>query len=152
MLEHSGGVAMGRGGQRRGPARREGPHVHLAVGGVLPAQVAGRHRERGTLVEDAAQVVQLTPEVRQGLLVGRVRPEQRSDALAGLRPPGVDHEERDEFDGSRRAHAHRAVRVADGLLAQEGDLLHRGVTSDPAATCRPPEVRAPSAVCQPSRW
>jgi hypothetical protein len=68
----------------------------------------------------AAQVVQLPAQVREGLLVGRVRPERRGDPLARLGRAAVDDEECDQRDGARRPHAERTVRGADHLARPAG--------------------------------
>ena len=96
-------IADGRRRQRRLALDAENAQVDAARLGVAPAQIHRRHDQRRLVAQHLAQLMQLAAQVRQGLRVCRVRPEQAGDPLPQLGCPGVRGQERDQGDGPRRA-------------------------------------------------
>jgi hypothetical protein len=106
--------------QRRPSLTVEDAQVDIARARVAPAQIPLRHHQRRLVAQDLAQVVQLTAQVRQGLGIGGVGPEQAGDPLPGLRGSGVQGQERDQGDRARRPDLDASGPVVDEcLLPQE---------------------------------
>ena len=73
--------------RRRAVARANSRTSTRQCRGVTPAQIPRRHHQRPLVPEDAAQLVQLAPQVGQRLRAGGVRPEQRRRCAAGSAAP-----------------------------------------------------------------
>ena len=129
MGQDSLAVPGGRCRQGRFPLDGEGAQVHVAGGGVAPAQVPGGHHERGFIAQYMAQVVQFAAQIGQRLRVRRIWPERPGDQLPGLGDPGVGDQVRDEGSRARRTRLNGGPVVGDYLLPQEGHAQHLDAAS-----------------------
>ena len=119
------GVVAGRGGgPGRLPLGGEHPQVDPAGAGVPPAQVPRRDHQRRLAAQHLAQVMQLAAEVREGLGLGGLGPEQARDELPGLRAARMGGQVRDEGYGAGRPGRRAGAVVGDDLLPQEGHVQH----------------------------
>src|ERR1051326_3841719 len=78
-----------------------------------------------------ARVMQLAPEVSEGLGLGGLGPEQARDELPGLRAARMGGQVRDEGYGAGRPGRRAGAVVGDDLLPQEGHVQHFDTASWP---------------------
>lgn len=103
VRDHRAGVVAGRGVLRHPRVAVEEAEVDVHLGDVLPREAVGVGAHHRRVVERVAQVVQLATEVREGLGVGGVGPEEGGQARPRCDRAGVRHEVGDQRDPARRA-------------------------------------------------
>jgi hypothetical protein len=89
MLEHRVLVAGRERLQRQLSLPTEYAHVDAARWPLSPHQCGGFDDERRVLTEQHAEIVQLPPQVRARLLLGRIGPENGCQTLPRLGRVGV---------------------------------------------------------------
>ena len=89
MLKHRVLVAGRQRLQCQLPLTEEHAHVHAARWPLSPHQCGLLNDERRVVPEQHAQMMQLPSQIRARLLLGRIGPEDASQALARLRYVGV---------------------------------------------------------------
>jgi hypothetical protein len=97
----------------------ENAHVNAARRRLSPHQCGRLNNERRVVTEERPQMMQLSPQVRPGLLLGRIRPEDAGQTLPWLGRVGMHSKEAEQCDGPRRASEVRRRRSGDVLFPEK---------------------------------